>query len=175
MPEPADYPSRRFAIDLRIADPAWKRALPGAPKLLRRAVRAVLAAEFPRGRSALALLISDDAEMKRLNREWRGMNKPTDVLSFPAEARVDPKAPPAYLGDIVLGLDYCRRAAKEQGKAFADHAQHLVVHGTLHLLGHDHLKSAEAARMERREIAILKTLGIADPYILPGAGKGARA
>jgi probable rRNA maturation factor len=116
-----------------------------------------------RGRAAtcteLSLVLADDATVRRLNHEYRGKDSATNVLSFP----------PAFddetlLGDVVLAEETVRREAVEQGKARADHATHLVVHGCLHLLGYDHEDDEEARRMEALEVEILATLGVADPY-----------
>ncbi|WP_370154368.1 rRNA maturation RNase YbeY [Ferrovibrio sp.] len=163
-------------IDIRIAAAAWRAALPGPAAAIRRAVTAALAAELPAGcRTALSILLTDDAEMRKLNAGWREKDKPTNVLSFPAEAAVDPEHPPPYLGDIALGLATCAREAKAQGKSLADHVAHLAVHGALHLLGYDHMTADEAAAMEPREVDILAGLGIADPYRLPAKRKAAKA
>jgi len=157
----------RFTIDLRVADPAWRAALPGAAALARAAARAALKLELPKGRSGLALLLTNDAEMRQLNGDWRGKRKPTNVLSFPAEDAVDPALPPPHLGDVALGLEICVAEAKVQKKPLADHVAHLVVHGTLHLLGYDHESDEQAAAMEPREVEILAGLKIADPYAQP--------
>ncbi len=156
--------SSRFAIDLRIADPAWRQALPGVAALVRRACRATLRREVAQGSTGLALLLTNDAEMRQLNGAWRGKPKPTNVLSFPAETAIDPAAPPDYLGDVALGLEICAAEAAAQGKTLADHVAHLVVHGTLHLLGYDHESKAQAMAMEPLEVEILAGLKIADPY-----------
>ena len=111
----------------------------------------------------LGILLSDDEHVKSVNQEWRGIDKPTNVLSFPA---VEPtklaRAP--FLGDIIIAYETVEREAKAEGKAFADHYAHLVVHGFLHLLGFDHINEADAERMEALEIAILSSLDIPDPY-----------
>jgi probable rRNA maturation factor len=115
----------------------------------------------------VSLLLTDDAEQRVLNRQWRGKDKPTNVLSFPnMDDDTWQAAPgrPQLLGDVVLARETVTREAAEQGKPFAHHALHLVVHGTLHLLGYDHEGAAEAAEMEGLERAILARLGIADPY-----------
>ena len=108
---------------------------------------------------ALTILLADDAALRRLNREFRGKDKPTNVLSFPAAPN-----PEGHLGDIAIAYGVTAREAAEGGKSFADHATHLAVHGVLHLLGYDHETEAEAAIMEPLETAILAELGIADPY-----------
>ena len=117
----------------------------------------------------LTVILADDAAVRALNAEWRGKDKPTNVLSFPAAtpeeiARARAGGPPLLLGDVVLALETCRREAEDEGKPLADHLAHLVVHGVLHLLGHDHATEPEAERMEALEVAVLARLGIADPY-----------
>ena len=109
--------------------------------------------------------LSDDAEQRGLNRTYRGKDCSTNVLAFPqtAPAAADPGTP-LLLGDVVLAFETVRREAAAQGKPFADHLCHLVVHGVLHLLGFDHEAAAEAAAMEAREVTILAGLGVRDPY-----------
>jgi probable rRNA maturation factor len=163
-------------IDIRIACSAWRAALPNPAAAIRRAVLAALKAELPApakgkaARTGLSILLTDDAEMRKLNAGWRAKDKPTNVLSFPAESAVDPAKPPAYLGDIALGLATCKREAREQKKLLADHVTHLTVHGVLHLLGYDHMDDEQAEAMEPLETAILAGMGIADPY-KPAAAK----
>ena len=111
----------------------------------------------------VSIALVDDATIRELNRNWRGKDAPTDVLSFPAMPIAVPGAP-ALLGDIAVAFETTARDAAAEGKTLADHLAHLVAHGMLHLLGYDHLKAAEAERMESTERAILKGLGIADPY-----------
>jgi probable rRNA maturation factor len=104
------------------------------------------------------MALADDRQVRALNARDRKMNKPTNVLSYPSGAR-------AFLGDVVLARQTVWREARSQGKTPADHVAHLVVHGTLHLLGYDHeTGDADAERMEALERRILATLGIADPY-----------
>ena len=114
------------------------------------------------GAAELSVVLTDDAEQRDLNREWRGIDKPTNVLSFP---QIEPFGPVSGLiGDIILARETLVREADEQGVSFDDHFTHLVVHGFLHLLGYDHLDDAEALVMEGLETQILATLGVADPY-----------
>lgn len=159
-------------IDIRIASSAWRAALPNPAAAIRRAVHAALKSELPaQAKTGLSILLTDDAEMRKLNAGWRAKDKPTNVLSFPAETAVDPARPPAYLGDIALGLATCKREAREQKKALADHVAHLTVHGVLHLLGYDHMDDDQAEAMEPLETAILAGMGIADPYRIPAPAK----
>jgi probable rRNA maturation factor len=117
-----------------------------------------------------SLLFTSDAEVHTLNREWRERDKPTNVLSFPMLEREElvslaPDGPPVMLGDIALAFETCAREAAEKGIALEAHAAHLIVHGLLHLAGHDHVMSdAQAEAMEALETRILAKLGIADPY-----------
>ncbi|MFW2351180.1 MAG: rRNA maturation RNase YbeY [Qipengyuania sp.] len=121
-------------------------------------------------RLTASMLFTSDEEVHALNREWRGKDKPTNVLSFPMLERDDllalaPDGPPEMLGDLALAYGTCAREAEEKGIALEDHAAHLIVHGLLHLAGHDHVDSDEQAEaMEALEIAALAKLDIADPY-----------
>lgn len=129
-----------------------------------------VAPELCNPRLSASLLFSDDTEVHALNREWRGKDKPTNVLSFPMLERdqlleLAPEGPPELLGDIALALETCTREAADKGVPLEHHAVHLVVHGLLHLAGHDHVDSdEEAAAMEALEIKALALMGIADPY-----------
>lgn len=128
--------------------------------------RAACAALAGAGRTEpaeLSVLLGSDAEICALNRRFRGRDKPTNVLSFPSGAAPWPGGPP-LLGEIALAGATVRREAVEQRKTLHDHLCHLVVHGTLHLLGFDHVTEEAAVRMERLEARCLETLSIADPY-----------
>lgn len=117
---------------------------------------------------SVTIVFSDDAQVRRLNREWRDQDKPTNVLSFPAPPQSLPDDFPPHtlphLGDIVLAAETVAREAAEESKLPRHHLQHLVVHGLLHLLGYDHLEPDEADEMEALETCILATLGVPDPY-----------
>ena len=121
-------------------------------------------------RLVASLLFTSDAEVHVLNREWRERDKPTNVLSFPMLERDELESlaadgPPVMLGDIALALETCTREAAEKGVSLEHHAAHLIIHGLLHLAGHDHVHSdTEAAAMEALEIKALAQMGIADPY-----------
>ena len=147
------------SVEIVIEDPKWKKvSAPVRARMKRVALRAL---EREKAKGALTILLGGDAKLKELNGLFRGKNKPTNVLSFPPDANPD-----GYLGDVAIAFGVVRREADESGKRFADHLAHLAVHGTLHLLGHEHEKPKEAARMERLEREILAEFGIADPYAL---------
>ncbi len=112
----------------------------------------------------LSLLFTDDARMRVLNRDWRGKDRPTNVLSFPAFPMQVGNALPPMLGDIVLARETVEREAAEEGKPFQHHLSHLLIHGLLHLAGHDHEEDEEAERMEAAERRALARLAIPDPY-----------
>jgi probable rRNA maturation factor len=114
------------------------------------------------GIAELSIVLMDDAEQQVLNKQWRQIDKPTNVLSFP---QIEPFSPVlGILGDITLARETLEREAAEQGVSFTDHFTHLVVHGFLHVLGYDHIEEEDALVMEGLETQILATLGIADPY-----------
>ena len=151
-------------IDIARTSPLW-RALPAVEKLARRAIAASLATTAARilDGAEIGVRLADDAQVRALNARWRGLDKSTNVLSFPAATPIQVEAAP-MLGDIVVAFETAEREAAEEGKTLADHAAHLVVHGFLHLLGYDHQTAAEANEMEMLETRILAKLGIADPY-----------
>jgi probable rRNA maturation factor len=160
------------AIDIVNEAGDWTR-VPGHRAVLRKAARAALAHEKARKDGAIAILLTDNEGICRLNQQFRGLNKPTNVLSFPAmpnQSMALARELP-FLGDLALGYEICRSEAEAEGKSLVDHLSHLVVHGVLHLMGYDHEADAEAEVMEARERSILSRLGIADPYA--GAEGGA--
>ncbi len=114
-------------------------------------------------RRGLVIRIVDEAESRQLNRDYRGKDSPTNVLSFPFEA--PPGVPNEHLGDLVICAPVVKREAKAQGKAEAHHWAHMVIHGVLHLRGHDHQDDAEAQIMEDLERQLLAGLGLPDPYL----------
>src|SRR3974390_51686 len=141
---------------------------PDAEAIIQRAIAA--AAEWvvaDVGEAELAGMLTDDDGIRTLNRNWRGIDKPTNVLSFPALPPTGPRGPgdaPRMLGDIAIAYETTRREADEERKPFDHHLSHLAVHGFLHLVGYDHEKDQEAETMEELEREILSQLGIPDPY-----------
>ncbi|KPL68107.1 rRNA maturation factor [Erythrobacter sp. SG61-1L] len=131
---------------------------------------AQVAPELGNPRLCVSLIFTSDEEIHSLNREWRQRDKPTNVLSFPMLERDDllalaPEGPPELLGDIALAHETCAREAAEKGVPLEHHAAHLIVHGLLHLAGHDHeISPADADAMEALETKALALMGIADPY-----------
>jgi probable rRNA maturation factor len=178
----------RISVAVTVLDPDWPRAVPAVEDLARRAAAAAMAVSGVAVRALAArdaeisLVLADDATLRRYNKDYRGIDKPTNVLAF---AAVDaPRAPaggrapegaegPLLLGDVLLARETLAREAGEQGKRPADHLCHLVVHGVLHLLGQDHQSAGEAQVMERLEVAALGRLGVADPYAAGVAPAGA--
>jgi probable rRNA maturation factor len=161
-----------LAITVEIEDPRWSDVLADVESLVGTAATAALAAACPALEDGqIVVLLTDDATLQDLNRTWRGKDKPTNVLSFPATEIVPGTVPqpefdgiPLTIGDIALAYETVAAEAADQGKPLAQHLAHLVVHGTLHLLSYDHEGEADAARMEGLEIDILSGLGIPDPY-----------
>ena len=162
-------------LDIAIeADGEWDSST-GWDELARSAATAAIAeSAFPQLSSSertveLSIRLASDAEVHALNSEWRGKDKPTNVLSFPmAEAdelaEVASSGPELMLGDIILARGVCAAEAAERAIPIEDHAAHLMVHGTLHLLGYDHMDEVGAADMEAREVRALARMGISDPY-----------
>jgi probable rRNA maturation factor len=163
--------SETVSVEVSVHCDAWLAACPEAAALAETAARAALArvaepqAEAP---LILGLILTDDAEQRRLNHTYRNRDAATNVLAF-ALADLPPSAPspegaPVLLGDVVVALATVAREAAEQQKPLADHLRHLVVHGVLHLLGFDHQEPSAARAMEGEEVEILKSLGVPDPY-----------
>ena len=168
--------AKPVAVDVLIEAPAWLDALPAAERVVERAAAATFAqATLPDDRDwECAILLADDERLRALNRQFRGKDKPTNVLSFPAERQdgdyasevqvVPADDQPLQWGDIAIAYGVTAAEASEQGKTLADHLSHLVVHGILHLIGHDHERPGEAEQMEALERQILWEIGVADPY-----------
>ena len=119
---------------------------------------------FPKTPVEVSLLFTDDESIRAINAEWRKIDKPTNVLSFPAFPLAPGGKPGPMLGDIILAEETIRREALELDKSFDDHLTHLLVHGFLHLFGYDHMNDADAERRDALETRILADLGVSDPY-----------
>ncbi|MBX3577226.1 MAG: rRNA maturation RNase YbeY [Rhizobiaceae bacterium] len=153
-----------ITIDVSVRAGHWPSAA-ALKRLARQAVDAGAAVAGPlAGATELSVVFSGDAEVKVLNAGWRGKDKPTNVLSFPASAYRRGTELPPLLGDIVLASETVRREAVLEGKPLEHHLTHLLVHGFLHLLGYDHETEAEAVEMETLERRALDALAIPDPY-----------
>ncbi len=179
-PDPAAAPGLDLDIDVSITCPLWAGALPGAAELSEAAAaRAFWRSQVDgatKTRAEASIVLADDDFVRGLNRDYRGRDESTNVLSFPAsqpddELAAPPPGAPRLLGDIVVAYETTIGEADRQGKTLGDHLCHLVVHGMLHLLGHDHQMPALAEAMERLEIEILAGLDIASPYE-DGGGDG---
>jgi probable rRNA maturation factor len=161
-----------WSIDVTSTCTDWSRACPAAEGLAHKAaglalVRGAAASGFAwQGPVELGITLVDATELRRLNRDYRGYDVPTNVLAFPAwePGTCVPPGAPVLLGDVVLAFENVEREAAEQNKLIADHLRHLVVHGVLHLFGFDHVTQAGAATMEPLETSILAKLGVPDPY-----------
>jgi probable rRNA maturation factor len=156
------------SIPVAVEVPGWHLAVTEPEALCRQAAGAVLArqdAGAP-GKIELSILLTDDGAVRVLNRTWRGKDAPTNVLSFPSGLGPEdlPAGEALSLGDIALALETVEREAAAEGKPIEAHLAHLVVHGVLHLLGHDHEEEAQAAAMEALEVELLAGLGFPDPY-----------
>jgi probable rRNA maturation factor len=160
----AASPRRRMrtpAVDIVRESPLWE-AEPDIDATLQRAISEA-AADMSTTDAELAIVLTDDSRIRALNQAWRGLDKPTNVLSFPADDRGGQGAP-ALLGDIVIAYETTKGEAGAQGTPFLHHLAHLAVHGFLHLRGYDHEAEDEAEAMERLERQILARLDIPDPY-----------
>ncbi len=152
-------------VDIAIEAGGWagEEALRAVIERAAGAVFAEIGQDAPED-AELSLLFTDDAHIRVLNRDWRGKDKPTNVLSFPAFEVAPGDAVPPMLGDVALAFETVRSEAELEEKPFDHHLTHLIVHGLLHLLGHDHEEEDEAAIMEGLERAALARLAIPDPY-----------
>ncbi|MCL6250609.1 rRNA maturation RNase YbeY [Altererythrobacter sp. KTW20L] len=157
-------------LDIAIESP-WPDSFDWEALAARAATAAAqVVTELANGRLEASLLFTSDAEIHALNREWRDRDKPTNVLSFPMLERDEllclaTDGPPEMLGDIALAHQTCAREAAEKGVSLEHHAAHLIVHGLLHLAGHDHeISPADAEAMEALEVKALALMGVQDPY-----------
>lgn len=184
MGERKNLAANPFPLHLEIAAATWSR-LQGLEQRLQEAAGITLAS-LPKSlkpvakRGQFTVLLTSDAAVRRLNRDFRGKDKPTNVLSFPHFTRGQlvkmgkgplPKGG-VYVGDIAVAYQYTASEAKEEGKLLLDHLTHLVLHGILHIFGYNHETDATAARMERLETKLMAELGLADPYAPVPSRKG---
>lgn len=158
----------RITADFSVTSAQWNVLLKTARPLLKRAMQATVdALELPRRNFSVSLVFSSNDDVQVLNRDWRGKDKPTNVLSFPLldDFANFPPMDPIELGDIIMAYDVMADEAAVQKKSLRDHTVHLLVHGLLHLFGHDHMNARDAREMETLEIDILSSLGINNPYL----------
>lgn len=153
-------------VEIEVDETAWKE-VPDPETLLRSAAQAT---ETALGRdlseTVLTISLATDAEVEKLNRQWRNKIGPTNVLSFPAtsDMPLPPPGEPRPLGDIIMAAGVVKSEAEQQNKSLEHHLVHLAVHGILHIMDYDHINEAEADKMESLEVDILNVLGIANPY-----------
>ena len=155
-------PGRRAAaleIDVQVASPLW-RAEPLAERTVRAAIAAA-ATTLSTSDGEVAILLTGDKAIRALNRQWRGIDKPTNVLSFPAAKS---KAGAKFFGDIVIAYETLRRECDDEARKFLHHLAHLTVHGFLHLVGYDHQAETQAEEMEGIESKIMRSMKMPDPY-----------
>lgn len=160
-------PDPHLSLALQVPFDPWQDVLPEVEDLCEKALTSVSSQMEDTKSAEVCVVFASDAEVQTLNRTFRGKDKPTNVLSFPAdEDEAIPGEEPS-LGDIVLALETVSREAQDQAKTMDDHVSHLVVHGILHLLGYDHENERDAGQMEDLERKILGQMGISDPYSPP--------
>ena len=176
--------TKKLDIAFHVQNPVWKVKLRPYTKTVQEVLEAALAEWVTlsgkksldtslrwydkKGDFEIAVVLADDDFVQNLNKQYRGKDKPTNVLSFPDDSfslSPKPQATSLNLGDIILAFETIEKEATEQQKTFRNHSKHLLVHGFLHLLGYDHIKDKDAEIMEKLEIKILKKLGISNPYL----------
>jgi probable rRNA maturation factor len=149
-----------LSVDVLVQSPRWKKRR-GAQRAVRKAINAA-ADEISSPAGEVAVVLTDDAAIRKLNKQWRGIDKPTNVLSFPAAKSG------VMLGDIVIAYETLARESRDESKEFTHHLSHLAVHGFLHLMGYDHQNDSNAEAMEELESAILTRLRMPNPYLARG-------
>ena len=149
-------------IDVIVRSAHWRKRATAKTIVKKAVLAAAEAVSTPP--AELAIVLSDDSTIRTLNRDWRGKNAPTNVLSFPAAAVGKGRSASPYIGDVIIAYQTVAREAAAEGKPFNHHLAHLAVHGFLHLLGYDHENDRDAQTMERLEREILTRMAIPDPY-----------
>ncbi|WP_210418664.1 rRNA maturation RNase YbeY [Aliikangiella coralliicola] len=149
-------------VEVDIQNPQQFQNIPAQDEVVKWIQSALEHAKYAAERAEVTLRIVDESESEHLNHTYRNKAKPTNILSFPFEA--PPEVPLDLLGDLVVCNEVVKLEATEQNKSIKDHWAHMLIHGTLHLLGFDHIDPNEADEMESLEVSILASLGIADPY-----------
>jgi probable rRNA maturation factor len=149
-----------LSVDVLVQSPRWKE-IRGAEAAVRKAINTA-ADEISSPDGEVAVVLTDDTAIRKLNKQWRRIDKATNVLSFPSS-----KGAP-MLGDIVIAYETLARESRDEGKEFSHHLSHLAVHGFLHLMGYDHQTDSDAETMEELERAVLARLRIPDPYLVRG-------
>ena len=168
----AENPGLRLFATVLIEHAAWRKSLPQIETRAKKWARAALLfAQSPKRNLSLSLVFTDDRRMAKLNKNFRKISKPTNVLSFPQFSPRELKSLSDHtinLGDVIVAYETVRREAKDQDKDLEHHTAHMAVHGVLHLLGYDHGAEKEAQKMEKVERRILSVFNIEDPYVLNG-------
>ena len=164
-------PRRRAAtpsVDIQVQSPLWQ-AEPAAEQTVREAVAAAAAA-LSTAAGEVGILLTDDKAIRALNKQWRGIDKPTNVLSFPAAVTMASIGAEKFFGDIALAYETLKRECDDEDRVFLHHLAHLTVHGFLHLIGYDHQVDAEAEEMEGIESKIMADMQLPDPHLARGLG-----
>ncbi len=165
MKTPAGGRKSAPLVEVIIASPQWRRK-PRTAALARKAIRIAASTQTASTPpSELAIVLTNDSAIRALNRKWRKIDAPTNVLSFPGKLVRASRGATRQLGDIVIAYETTAREATAEGKTFEHHLVHLAVHGYLHLLGYDHESDRDAKKMERLEVAILARLNVPEPYL----------
>lgn len=162
MTPPSDRRAPALEIDIQTASPLWA-AQPRAADIVRAALIAAASARHVEGE--VSVLLTDDAAIRVLNRDWRQIDKPTNVLSFAAAKDARKDASRTFVGDIVVAYETLARECADEDRDFLHHLAHLSVHGFLHLIGYDHQTDAQADEMEGLESRIMQSMNMPDPYL----------
>lgn len=156
-------PMKNNIIDILVSDDKWKTI--EFEKIINETIN-ICIKQFEFSSVEISINLCNNDTIQEINNNWRNANKPTNVLSFPMNDEFNFNNKHVMLGDIILAFEKIKQEAIEQNKDFIDHLRHLIIHSFLHLIGHDHMNSYDAEKMENIEINILKIFNIKDPYIL---------